>query len=128
MKALGYDRNFSTQEIPLLQVMLMVLQQRYLWVVGSDGGGTRLHKWNDMKEVKEMCKLQNSHQNHLCLIHNNVLCTKRYLFASLCCCLYCWWLFWIATQSLIASSAFRCISVEGFQQSISLYFYVSTCL
>ena len=55
MKALGYDRNLSTQEIPLLQVMLMVLQQRYLWVVGSDGGGTRLHKWNDMKEVKEMC-------------------------------------------------------------------------
>ena len=102
MKASGYDRNLSTQEIPLLQVMLMVLQQRYLWVVGSDGGGTRLHKWNDMKEVKEMCKLQNSHQNHLCLIHNNVLCTKRYLFAAATDCLNS------ATQTLIAPSVSSC--------------------
>ena len=34
----------------ILQIMLMVLHGTY--------GGTRLYKWNDMKEVKEMCKLQ----------------------------------------------------------------------
>ena len=81
----------------ILQIMLMVLHGTY--------GGTRLYKWNDMKEVKEMCRLQNSHQNHLRLIHNNVLCTKRYLFPVPTAATDC---FELRPKTLIASSAFRC--------------------
>ena len=89
-------RELSTRNA-LLQIMLMVLHGTY--------GGTRLHKWNDMKEVKEMCRLQNSHQNHLRLIHNNVLCTKRYLFPVPTAATDC---FELRPKTLIASSAFRC--------------------